>query len=162
LGAPPLVVLYDAAAMKTTGRALAVALALVLAGCTGSGDNGGKSPGGGGNPGNGSGEPSVTISIPASSSVYRYENEGLVATIDFGAHTLEIDISTGRELPKPGFYVLDARDGHRVDGTVDGAANVPEGQTMTFDVSLPGVEAKSVGLVVLLIGKDNYGAFVQQ
>jgi hypothetical protein len=150
--------------MKTTGRAAAVALllALALGACTGEGDGAGTSPGGDGRAGSGSGEPSVTVSIPASSSVYRYDNEGLTVTIDLAARTMEVDNGTGREIPKPGFYVLDARDGHRVDGTVEGAADVPDGQTMTFDISMAGVDLRDVGLIVLLVGKDNYGAFVQQ
>jgi hypothetical protein len=108
--------------------------------------------------------PTPTISVAPGTTVYRYVNEGLTATMELEGHrgTLQIDNGTGRELPKPGFYVLDAVDGHRIDGTVDRAAEVPDGRSETFTVSLGSAEPKDIGLLVLLMGHDNYGAFVKQ
>jgi hypothetical protein len=96
--------------------------------------------------------------------VYRYANAGLVATLVLEGQrgTLEIDNGTGRELPDPGFYILDARDGHRIDARVEGAAPVPDGERKDFTVSFTGIEDRNIGLVVLLMGPDNYGAFVEQ
>ncbi len=151
--------------MKTTGRAAVVGLAfaslVALAGCTG-GSDGSASGSGGKSPGDGGGEPSVTVSIPARSSVYRYDNAGLVATVDFAKDTLTIDNGTGKGVLAPGFYVLDARDGHRIDGVVEQTSAVSEGQTVTFMIAPLGIDLRNVGLVVLMIGPDNYGAFVQQ
>ena len=45
---------------------------------------------------------------------------------------------------------------------MDGATTVPDGQTETFDVSYGGLDIKNIGLLVLLMGHDNYGAFVRQ
>jgi hypothetical protein len=42
------------------------------------------------------------------------------------------------------------------------AAAVPAGETESFDVTLDGIAVKDIGLVVLLMGRDNYGAFVPQ
>jgi len=95
-------------------------------------------------------------------AVYRYVNAGLTATLDLEAGTLEIVNETGRDLPEPDFYVLDARDGTQTDGKVDAPTGVPSGETKTFDVSLNGIAVEDIGLAVLLIGPDNYGAFVPQ
>ena len=150
--------------MQTTGRlaALVLVLGLALSGCTG--DDGGTDivdrtgPTGD----TGATGSTGTISVPPGSSVYRYANAGLVVILDLDTDTLEVQNGTGRELPKPDFYVLDARDGSQIDGQVQASAVVPDGQTATFDVALIGIESKNIGLVVLLMGKDNYGAFVQQ
>ncbi len=95
---------------------------------------------------------------------YVYQNAGLTATLDISGEggTLTIQNRTGRELGRPGFYLLDARDGRRVDGLVEQAAPTPDGRTSTFDVAFSGLEPWNIGLVVLLIGADNYGAFVKQ
>lgn len=153
--------------MKTTGRllVLAVALALVLTGCTGDGGQDGEPTGPGGTAGTGPTAPTgptETISVPPGSSVYRYVNAGLQAVLDLDADTLEISNETGSDLAKPGFYVLDARDGAQVDGRVLDPAAVGAGETATFDVALDGIELRNIGLVVLLMGQDNLGAFVQQ
>jgi hypothetical protein len=150
--------------MKTTGRAIALALALALAlvACTrGDGnDNGGAS----GEPrrSGGTPQPTATGSVPANPNVYRYANAGLVATIDLATNTLEIQNDSGHDLAKPAFYVLAANDGHQVDGKVIDATPVLSGGTATFDISLTGIDRTDIGLMILLVGKDNYGAFVQQ
>lgn len=108
------------------------------------------------------------MSVPPGTGLYRYANAGLVATLTLKGTssrltgTLEIQNGTGRALPEPAFYVLDARDGHRIDGKVSALTGVADGQTKTFEVTFDGLELKNLGLVVLLMGRDNYGAFVQQ
>ena len=73
---------------------------------------------------------------------------------------LTIRNDTGAELPRPGVYVLDARDGSRVDWSVLDAAPVPEGES-EWQVERPPVpEPKHIGLVVMLFGGEDYGAFV--
>lgn len=108
--------------------------------------------------------PVQTATGPPGTAVYRYANAGLAATIrlDGGAGTLEIENGTGRELPPPDFYILDGRDGSRVKGEVRDPTSIPDGQTMTFDVSFSDLEIDNIGLVILLMGRDNYGAFVRQ
>jgi hypothetical protein len=150
--------------MQPTGRFAALSIVLALAACTGSGGPQATSPSGG--PGSTSGPPTPTESFsgPPGTALYRYVNAGLTATmqLDGNTGTLEIDNATGRELAMPSFYILDARDGTRIEGTVDGATTVPDGQTDTFDVSYGGLDIKNIGLLVLLMGHDNYGAFVRQ
>ena len=108
--------------------------------------------------------PIPTVSVSAGTTVYVYQNAGLTATLELRGHggTLEIANDTGRELAAPAFYLLDARDGHRVEGHVDAADATPNGKTSTFRVTFDGIEVSNVGLAVLLIGSDNYGAFVRE
>jgi hypothetical protein len=152
--------------MKTTGRfaALSLVLVLTLAGCTGGGAPGGEGPSGGTGATADSPTPTASFSGPPGTALYRYVNAGLTATmhLDGNTGTLEIDNATGRELAKPSFYILDARDGTQIDGKVDAATTVPDGETATFDVSYSGLDIKNIGLLVLLMGPDNYGAFVRQ
>jgi hypothetical protein len=73
---------------------------------------------------------------------------------------LTVTNDTGAALPRAGVYVLDARDGSRVDWSVLDAASVPEGES-EWQVERPTVpEAKHIGLVVMLFGGEDYGAFV--
>jgi hypothetical protein len=138
---------------------LLLLLAVLAAGCTSDGDDGGAS----------SGPPSVTDTPteapPAAvKGAYSYANAGLNASVRFdpsGGATLEIDNDTGRTLPKPGLYVENASTGKEIDGKVLSSAAVPDGKTSTFDVTFPPeVRPDTIGLLILLFGPDNYGAFV--
>ncbi len=141
--------------MSRLRLAALVVLALVLGACTGTAA-GGSSPTPGG---------STDVVVPPGTGVYLYANAGLTATLELkgSAGTLKIVNETGRALPKPDFYVLDARDGKRFEGTIEASAPVENGATATFDVSIAAsADPKQIGLVVLLMGSDNYGAFVLQ
>lgn len=153
--------------MKPTGRfaALALVLAVLLGACTSRGGDGGNhTASASGSAGGGTESPTGSFSGPPGTALYAYSNAGLTATMHLEGNTgtLEVHNGTGRELPKPSFYILDARDGHQVDGQVDGATSIPDGETRTFDVSYSGLDLKNIGLLVLLMGRDNYGAFVRQ
>ncbi len=145
--------------MKTTGRSAALVLVVAaLAACTGGGGGGGGSP-------KPSGPPvtsSTTVSVSPNPAVYLYENAGLVATVDLDAHTMVVQNGTGQELGAPGFYVLAADDGHQVDGKVVDAAPVPDGRTVTFGIALTGIDRSNIGLMLLVVGDTNDGAFVRQ
>ena len=81
-------------------------------------------------------------------------------TIEEEGAVLTVENDTGGTLPRPGVYVLDARDGSRVDWTVVEAAALSEGES-EWQVERPTVpEPKHIGLVVLLFGGEDYGAFV--
>jgi hypothetical protein len=81
-------------------------------------------------------------------------------TIEDEGAVLTVENDTGGTLPRPGVYVLDARDGARVDWTVVESAAVSEGES-EWQVERPAVpEPKHLGLVVLLFGGEDYGAFV--
>lgn len=159
--------------MKTTHRGLlllTIMMATTLAtSCTRSTATEPRASGTNGNgteTGNGSDTvtPEATATGPPGTAVYRYANPGLVATMrldgDSGTFTIEND--TGAELPPPGFYILDASTGDRVIGEVKDPTAIPIGETRTFRVSFSGLGIKDIGLVILVIGHDNYGAFARQ
>jgi hypothetical protein len=148
-------------AIRRFGTPLVAAL-LLLGACTGN-DNDPNRDGGTTPPATPPSESPSSV-IPTGSGEFVYENMGLVARLDLddGTGTLEIENGTGRELPEPDFYILDARDGHRVEGTVQSPAAISDGETATFDVTFEGIQVHNIGLVILLLGADNYGAFVPQ
>ena len=81
-------------------------------------------------------------------------------TIEGEGAVLTLTNETGERLPEPGIFVLDARDGVRTVWQVVSEGSVPEGEA-EFQVQRPSVpEAKHIGLVVLLLGGEDYGAFV--
>jgi hypothetical protein len=141
---------------------LLVAGALVVA-CTKSTE---AEPRPSGTSGSGSGTvtPAQTATGPPGTAISRYTNPGLVATmsLDGDSGTLAIENDTGRDLSPPGFYILDARNGDRMNGQVKNTATIPNGETKTFRVLFGGLGSKDIGLVILLIGHDNYGAFARQ
>jgi len=108
--------------------------------------------------------PEATATGPPGTAVYRYANPGLLATmsLDGDSGTLTIENDTGAELPPPGFYILDARTGDRVGGEVKDPTVIPNGEMKTFRVSFSGLGIKDIGLVILVIGHDNYGAFTRK
>jgi hypothetical protein len=148
---------------------LALALALALAACTGGNGQGdgatGATAGTGatGPTGPTGPTPVETFTGPPGTAVYSYANAGLKVTlrIDGNEGVLEVENGTGRDLPGPAFYILDARDGSRIDGGVSEPSAIPDGETAAFDVSFEGIEIRNIGLVFLLLGEDNYGAFVR-
>jgi hypothetical protein len=92
---------------------------------------------------------------------YRYAFGGVTASLSFNgsAATLEVKNASGADLAVPGLYVVSGT-GEHVDGTVAAAAPIADGSTATFQVSFPDqVSSKTIGLVILLFGDSNYGAF---
>jgi hypothetical protein len=152
--------------MKPTGRLVALlCVAIALGACTG-GDGGGD-----GRP-TGSTGPSTTSEVPTpaqsftgapGTATYEYANEGLLVTVDLDGSdgTLEVENDSEHDLDPPGLYVEDAVDGHEIDGEVVASAPVPAGESATFDVRLDDITVDDIGLLVLLFGADNYGAFVR-
>jgi hypothetical protein len=136
-------------------------LATVLLGaCTNNDTKTPPSPTGSG----GSTQPSSsTPSISTPPGEYSYENAGVIATVKYAPDksTLTVTNHTGAEIPAPGLYMLDARDGHRIAGTVENSAPVPAASSKDFSVTFAQqVDEANVGLMILLIGHANYGAFV--
>ena len=125
---------------------------------------------------NANGEGSPPTSKPPSASTtspvdvplkgeYSYANAGLNATVKFvpggSGATLSVKNATGRTIPKPGLYILTASAGKQVNGKVESSAPIPDGKTGDFKVTFPPeVRPDTIGLLILLIGPDNYGAFV--
>jgi hypothetical protein len=114
---------------------------------------------------NSNGEPTVSPSpsLEVAPGAYVYRAKGIEATFELRgeAGTLSVSNTTGSTLDDPGLYLLDARDGSRADAEVTDPAPVPDGQTSEFEVTIPGApKAKHVGLIVLLAGDADFGAFV--
>jgi hypothetical protein len=154
--------------MKTTHRGLLflwiVIAATLAASCTRSTATEPRATGTiGTGAGAGNVTPEATATGPPGTAAYRYANPGLLATmsLDGDSGTLTIDNDTGAELPPPGFYVLDARTGDRVGGEVKDPTVIPNGEMKTFRVSFSGLGIKDIGLVILVIGHNNYGAFTR-
>lgn len=92
---------------------------------------------------------------------YSYRFGGITADLSFDASTatLEVKNASGAALAEPSLYVIDGT-GARYDGTVDAASATPDGDSATFQVTFPDeVKPKTIGLVILLFGDSNYGAF---
>jgi hypothetical protein len=154
--------------VEPTRRSIALALLamLFLSACTG-GDGGSNGNGATGEPtgptGATNGGPTPIEGGPATSGTYEYVNAGLHVTITIEGNegTMEVENGTDRELPRPDFYILDARDGTEISGDVVDAQPIPAGDTATFDIAFEGVEVRNIGLLILLFGDDNYGASVR-
>lgn len=148
--------------MKPTGRLVALlCLTIALGACTG--EDGGST---------GSTGPSTTGEVPTpaqtftgapGTATYEYANEGLLVTVDLDGSdgTLEVENDSEHDLDPPGLYVEDAVDGHEIDGEVVDSEPVAAGESAAFDVRLDDITVDDIGLLVLLFGGDNYGAFVR-
>jgi hypothetical protein len=135
----------------------AVLASLLLGACTK--DNPTQQPSGGSSPST----PTAVHTTPPPPGEYSYENAGVIATVKYAPDksTLTVANHTGAEIPAPGIYMLDARDGHRIAGTVENSAPVPAASSKDFNVTFAQqVDEANVGLMILLIGHANYGAFV--
>lgn len=151
--------------MKPTGRLVALlCLAIALGACTG--DDAG------GNGSTASTGPSTTSQVPTpaqtftgapGTATYEYANAGLLVTLDLNGSngTLAVENDSEHDLDPPGLYVEDAVDGHEIDVQVVDSAPVAAGEQASFDVKLDGITVDDIGLLVLLFGADNYGAFVR-
>ena len=94
---------------------------------------------------------------------YLYQNAGLRATAEFEGSSGELVIvnRTGRELPEPFLYVREAENGARVDGTMDGSSPIPDGNNDRFRFEFPPeITPQTIGLLFLVLGEDDYGAFI--
>ena len=133
--------------------ALSLVLAGLVASCTGSEEPSGTTSTG----------PTTSASPVTALDAYVYTDPaGIEARLKIGADgaTLTVINDTGAPLPVPGIYVLDARDGTRVRWKVMGAAPVADGRTDAFQVTRPAIpEPKHIGLVAMLFGGEDYGAF---
>jgi hypothetical protein len=152
--------------MKPTGRLVALlCLAIALGACTGedAAGDGGSTGATGVSTTSEVPTPAQTFTGAPGTATYEYANEGLLVTVglDGSDGTLEVENDSQHDLDPPGLYVEDAVDGHEVDGEVVDSAPVAAGETATFDVRLDGITVDDIGLLVLLFGADNYGAFVR-
>ena len=105
---------------------------------------------------------SPSPSVAVAKGDYTYNDYGIIATLTPGGESWAFKISnrTGQAIAKPGIYALDARDGHRIDATVEGSQPMNTGQSKEFTVVFPSeLDPNHVGLVLLEIGSADWGAF---
>jgi hypothetical protein len=144
--------------MSTLRRfVLPAILLLAVAGCTGDGSDVAPTASSGASP-----SPTDAGSTTFSPGSFRYQNAGLQVALQLEANTgtMDVDNGSGFALGKPDLYVLDGVTGDHIDGKVLDAQPVEDGAQATFQVQFPPeVTPKSLGLVILLFGSDNYGAF---
>lgn len=139
--------------LRSNVRRVAAAslVALTLAACTGEDE---PDP---------SGPPRTSPPPITSADSYVYTDAaGIEArvTIEGDGAVLTFTNDTGAELSEPSLLVLDARDGTHTDWGVVDAASVPEGESEWQVQRGPVPDPKHIGLVVLLLGGEDYGAFV--
>ncbi len=105
--------------------------------------------------------PSPSLEVAPGAYVYLSDEIEATFELEGDAGTLSVFNGTGFPLDDPGVYLLDARDGSRVDAEVIDAAPVPDGETSEFEVAITGApEEKHVGMIILLAGDADLGAFV--
>ena len=105
--------------------------------------------------------------LAASGAVFAQSSVTLFGVVDLAYErvktntgTMTVDNGSDHDLAKPDLYVLDGSTGKQIDGKVLNAQPVPQGGKQTFKVQFPPeVNDKELGLVILLFGPDNYGAF---
>jgi hypothetical protein len=89
---------------------------------------------------------------------YEWRRVRIRFSMDGNGGTLEIDNASGSRLGEPGLYAI-LGDGTRRDGTIGSPAGIPDGEQASFEVTFPSdVDETTVGLIVLLIGGNNWGA----
>jgi hypothetical protein len=142
--------------MSSLRRFVAPAVLLLVVGSACTGDGEGQAPS--------TTQGSVATSAPPELSPgnFRYQNAGLQVSLNLVSNTgtMDVDNASGYALGKPSLYVLDGLTGKHIDGKVPDAQPVADGEQATFHVQFPPeVTPKSLGLVILLFGGDNYGAF---
>jgi hypothetical protein len=152
--------------MKPIGRSVAIALVslLALAACTGDDDPPAATASPDGETSTSAAPtPAETFTGAPGTATYTYALDDLTVTVELDGSegTMRVENGSEHDLDAPDLYVLDATDGDEVDGEVLASAPVPAGGSATFNVALDGIGVEDVGLLVLLFGADNYGAFVR-
>ncbi len=92
---------------------------------------------------------------------FAYSYLGVGATLSWsgGEGTLKVHNGSDTQLGAPGLYAV-TTDRPQVPGTVTDAAAIPAGGSGTFAVAFPSdLAPDDVGLIALLFGDENWGAF---
>jgi hypothetical protein len=152
--------------MKPIGRSVSLGLVslVAFAACTGDDDPPTATASAGGETSTSAvPTPAETFTGAPGTATYTYALDGLTVTVELDGSegTMRVENDTEHDLDAPDVYVLDAADGHEVEGEVVASAPVAAGDSAMFDVTLDGVGVEDIGLLVLLLGADNYGAFVR-
>jgi hypothetical protein len=90
---------------------------------------------------------------------WTYEYLGVRATFEWkdGPATLTVTNGSGHEVGAPALYVV-TQDQREVDGTMDAPVPLSDGAKGEYTVTFPGLQPDDAGLIVLLLGDENWGA----
>lgn len=137
---------------------VAILVALLSLSCTGDGVD---PPSGPRSTSAGNAPPSVDtgdVEFEPGEFEYSWRGVDIRFSMDGSAGTLRIENGSGGRLAAPGLYAI-LGDGTRSDATIADPSPIAEGEQATFDVVFAdGVDETTVGLVILLIGGNNWGA----
>ena len=151
---------YHAASvsLRRATSVLLIALAVAAAACTGGDD---PEP---------SGDPQPTpselptrdtgrVEFERGAFIYQFQNVTAELRWDGGEGELTVDNRSGKELGAPGLYaVTDSQQ--EIDAEVLEGAPIPTGSSTSFTVRFPDdLGYDEMGLLVLLFGDQNWGAF---
>jgi hypothetical protein len=105
--------------------------------------------------------PTVNEPFQIVAGEYTYENEGVTVALTWkgdGPGALKVDNGSGTDLQPPGLYAVTAAD-QEVRGNVAGAATIPDGGSVTLQVTFPAsLKPADAGLIVMKFGDQNWGA----
>jgi len=137
-------------------RILVIAMLVVAgAGCTGGASSTDTAP-----PSSASPLPTTNIDAKIVPGVWTYDLRGLKATFTWkdGPPALTVKNGSGIEVGAPAIYVV-TQDQKRVDGSLDGSVPLTDGANAQYIVTFPpDLQRSDVGLVVLELGDENWGA----
>jgi hypothetical protein len=89
---------------------------------------------------------------------YSYQDVNVTFSWKDDKGVLTVDNGSGTQLGPPGMYV-ETHQQTRVDAVVKGAKPIPDGKTVTLDVTFPStLKAEDIGLFAILFGQENWGA----
>jgi hypothetical protein len=136
-------------------RTLIVVLAFAAVACTGGTSSTDTTA-----PSSASPLPTTNLDVTIVPGVWTYDLRGLKATFVWkeGPATLAVKNGSGRDVGAPAIYVV-TQEQKRVEGSLDGSVPLADGAQGMYAVTFPGdLKREDVGLVVLELGDENYGA----
>ena len=138
-------------------RTLIVVLAFAAVACTGGGSPPADTPAAT----SASALPTTNVSATIVPGVWTYDLRGLKASFTWKegeTPKLTVQNGSGADVGAPAIYVV-TQEQKRVDGTLDGSQPLADGAKGEYAVTFPSeLTREDVGLVVLELGAENYGA----
>jgi hypothetical protein len=109
------------------------------------------------------GSPLPTVDVPVDfvPGEFVYVNNDVKVSLSWegGTGEMTIENASGHELGTPGLYAV-TREQTEVPAEIPDAAPIPDGQSVTLEVSFPdSLDAADAGLIAILFGEENWGAF---
>jgi hypothetical protein len=104
--------------------------------------------------------PTTNLQVTIVPGVWTYDLRGLKASFTWKdtPPTLTVKNGTGGEVGAPAIYVV-TQDQKRIDGSLDGSVALADGAQGEYTVTFPSdLQRDDVGLVVLELGDENWGA----